>query len=168
VEDFFLGCAAKSPGRTFLMAGNGWDDKPMPANVRYLGHLSTNDHNAFNSSTLAVLNINRESMAEYGFSPPTRIFEAAGAGACLISDRWPGIEAFLEPDKEILVAGNGEEVATHLLHLSPERARAIGRAAGRRILAEHTYEHRAAQLEAVLDAYRNSIEEGPLPSNTSH
>ena len=122
----------------------------MPANIRYIGHLSTVDHNAFNSTPLAVLNIARESMARYGFSPATRVFEAAGAGSCLISDLWEGLDLFLEPEREILTARDGAEVASRLAALRPERARAIGEAARRRVLAEHTYAHRAAQLEAVL------------------
>lgn len=97
-----------------------------------------------------MLNINRRSMAEYGFSPPTRIFEAAGAAACIITDQWNGIEAFLEPGSEVLVARNGDEVAAHLDSLSPESAQRIGLAAQRRILADHTYAHRASELEAVL------------------
>jgi spore maturation protein CgeB len=86
VEEFFLQAASLMPQRRFLLGGNGWADKYMPENIAYLGHVYTSDHNAFNCSTLAVLNINRQSMAEYGFSPPTRIFEAAGAAACLITD----------------------------------------------------------------------------------
>src|SRR5205823_568497 len=100
---------------------------------------------------LAVLNINRESMARYGFSPPTRVFEAAGAGACLITDRWLGVELFLEPGREILLAGNGVEVAEHIRRLTPETARAIGQAALARVRAEHTYAHRAEQVEKVLE-----------------
>jgi spore maturation protein CgeB len=99
---------------------------------------------------MAVLNVSRESMARYGFSPATRVFEAAGAGACLITDAWEGIEMFLEPDWEVLVAGNGEEVAERLRSLTPERARQIGRAARHRVLSEHTYTHRAAQVESIL------------------
>ena len=76
------------PNKRFLLAGNGWGDKPKPNNVNYLGHLYCSAHNSFNRSSLAVLNVNRDSMAKYGFSPATRIFEAAGAGACLISDYW--------------------------------------------------------------------------------
>jgi spore maturation protein CgeB len=150
VEDFFLGAAAASPDRRFLLAGNGWADKSVPANVQYLGHLSTVDHNAFNSSPLAVLNIARESMARYGFSPATRVFEAAGAGACLITDLWEGLDLFLEPEREILTARDGAEVAARLQALTPDRARAIGWAARQRVLASHTYAHRAARLEAVL------------------
>ncbi|HEV2847120.1 MAG TPA: glycosyltransferase [Thermoanaerobaculia bacterium] len=150
VEEFFLKAAALCPDRRFLLGGNGWGDKPMSPNVQYLGHVYTRDHNAFNCTPLAVLNISRESMARYGFSPATRVFEAAGAGACLITDAWIGIEMFLEPDWEVLVAADGEEVAERLRGLSPEDARRIGRAAKRRILAEHTYAHRAAQIESIL------------------
>jgi spore maturation protein CgeB len=150
VEEFFLKAAAACPGRRFLLGGNGWGDKSMPANVQYLGHVYTRDHNAFNCTPLAVLNISRESMARYGFSPATRVFEAAGAGACLITDEWIGIPLFLEPGREVLVAADGEEVAERLRDLTPERARQIGRAAKRRILSEHTYAHRAVQVETIL------------------
>lgn len=152
VEQFFLEVAAAQPQRTFLLGGSGWADKYRAPNVTYLGHVGTADHNAFNSTPTAVLNINRDSMARFGFSPPTRVFEAAGAAACLITDAWDGIELFLEPGKEILVARSGEEVARHLDWLATDwRApRAIGEAARRRVLAEHTYAHRAAQVLGVL------------------
>jgi spore maturation protein CgeB len=97
-----------------------------------------------------VLNVSRESMALNGFSPATRVFEAAGAGACLITDAWEGIDQFLEPGREVLVAHDGAEVAAHLLALDPERARMIGAAARERVLAEHTYAQRAEQVEVLL------------------
>jgi spore maturation protein CgeB len=154
VEDFFLRAAAALPDRTFLLAGSGWQDKPLTPNVRYVGHLYTRDHNAFNCTPLAVLNISRESMARYGFSPATRVFEAAGAGACIITDAWIGLELFLEPGTEVLSAHDGAEVGALLADLTPERARVIGEAAQRRILASHTYAHRAEQFESVLCAGR--------------
>jgi spore maturation protein CgeB len=123
----------------------------MSPNINYIGHVYTQDHNAFNCTPKAVLNISRESMARYGFSPATRVFEAAGAGGCLITDYWEGIEWFLEPGREVLIARNGPDVAAHLRELTSERARTIGQAAMRRVLAEHTYAHRAAQVEALLD-----------------
>jgi spore maturation protein CgeB len=150
VEEFFLRPAAALPDRRFLIGGNGWDDKPMPANVRKIGHVGTADHNAFNTSPLAVLNVARDSMADVGFSPATRVFEAAGAGACLITDAWEGIELFLNPDEEVLVARDGQDVAEHLKGLTPERARAIGEAARQRIVGEHTYARRAAEVDALL------------------
>jgi spore maturation protein CgeB len=150
VEEFFLKPAAQLPDRKFLLGGSGWHDKPMPSNVDYLGHVYTQEHNAFNATPRAVLNVNRGSMARYGFSPPTRVFEAAGAAACLITDKWEGIEMFLEPDREVLVAENGDAVVEHLRRLTPEHARRIGRAARSRVLREHTYAHRAEELEKVL------------------
>jgi len=150
VEEFFLDVAARLPERRFVLGGSGWADKPRSRNVNYVGHVFTHEHNAFNCTPQAVLNINRESMARYGFSPPTRVFEAAGAGACLITDAWEGIELFLEPGAEVLVAASGAEVIAHLRTLTPERARQIGAAARERVLREHTYAHRCAQLEAVL------------------
>jgi spore maturation protein CgeB len=151
VEEFFINVAAALPSRKFLLGGSGWGDRPMPANITYAGHVYTKDHNAFNSSPSAVLNINRESMARYGFSPPTRVFEAAGAGACLITDAWEGIELFLDPGDEVLVARDGDEVAAHLESLTPELAREIGTAAMKRIQSEHTYAQRVIQLEGLLE-----------------
>ena len=111
VEQFFLEPAARLPDRRFVLGGNGWDDKAMPANVQRIGHVGTGDHNAFNCSAVAVLNVARDSMADVGFSPATRVFEAAGAGACLITDAWEGVELFLTPGEEVLVARDGREVA---------------------------------------------------------
>ena len=143
VESFFLEPAASVPRARFLLGGAGWDGKPMSDNVRYVGHVGTADHNAFNTSPKAVLNISRESMARTGFSPATRVFEAAGAGACLITDAWEGIELFLVPGEEVLVARDGQDVAEILQDLTPARAEAIGKAALARVLAEHTYAQRA-------------------------
>jgi spore maturation protein CgeB len=150
VEEFFLAPAESLPNARFLIGGNGWDSRALPQNVRNAGHVFTTEHNAFNCTPLAVLNIARDSMADMGFSPATRVFEAAGAAACLITDAWEGIELFLEPDEEVLVARDGKDVAEHVKTLTRERARAIGQAALRRVLDEHTYAHRGAQVDSVL------------------
>ncbi|HET9507505.1 MAG TPA: glycosyltransferase [Gaiellaceae bacterium] len=152
VEEFFVRAAELAPNRSFLLGGSGWHDRPLPPNVRYLGHVSTRDHNVLNATPLAVLNVSRESMAANGFSPATRVFEAAGAGACLVTDAWEGIELFLEPGEEVLVAEDGAEVAALVEQLDPARARAIGEAGRRRVLAEHTYAHRAVEVERLLEA----------------
>jgi spore maturation protein CgeB len=159
VEEFFLRPAAQLPDRTFLLGGNGWHDKPMPANVQAIGHVGTGQHNAFNCTPLAVLNVARDSMAKVGFSPATRVFEAAGAGACLITDAWEGIEQFLTPGLEVLVARDGQDVAEHLASLDREKARNIGQAALKRVLAEHTYDLRAAEVDAVFRRMRAGARE---------
>jgi spore maturation protein CgeB len=150
VEDFFLHVAAQLPQSRFILGGNGWHDKPMTPNIHYTGHVFTKDHNALNGSPKAVLNISRDSMARYGFSPATRVFEAAGAGACIITDYWQGIDAFFEPGREILVANDGTEVAQILSALTHERAAEIGNAALKKVRAEHTYTQRAATLDEIM------------------
>lgn len=151
VEQFFFDAARRRPAARFLLGGSGWDANGLPPNVRHVGHVSSNDHNAFNASARAVLNINRSSMARYGYSPATRIFEAAGAKACVITDPWEGIEQFLAPGKEVLEVEDGADLAELMDTLDPARAKAIGEAGYRRVLAEHTYAHRAVQIEAVLE-----------------
>jgi spore maturation protein CgeB len=89
-------------------------------------------------------------MAAYGYSPATRVFEAAGAGACIITDAWEGIAMFFEPGREILVAKSGPEIAEILAKLTPDEARRIGAAARSRALAEHTYAQRVALVEHAL------------------
>jgi spore maturation protein CgeB len=150
VEDFFFGAAARLPQKRFLLGGAGWHDKPMPSNVSYIGHVATADHNAFNVSPKAVLNISRSSMAENGFSPATRVFEAAGAGACLITDAWAGLDFFLREGEEVLVARDGADVAEIVASLAPSRAQAIGQRALARVLRDHTYGQRAAQVDAIF------------------
>lgn len=154
VDEFFTHAARCLPDRRFLLGGSGWEPWRFPPNVACAGHVYTRDHNAFNSTPLAVLNISRESMARYGHSPATRVFEAAGAAACIITDAWAGVGDFFEPGKEWLVARDGDEVAELVEWLTPERAGAIGEAAQHRVLAEHTYGHRAAVVEQLLNEVR--------------
>jgi spore maturation protein CgeB len=150
IDEFFVRAASLLPERSFVLGGNGWEGKPMPPNVRWVGHVGTEDHNAFNTSPLAVLNVTRESMAANGWSPATRVFEAAGVGACLLTDAWQGIDDFLQPDEEVLVAEDGRQVADHLASLDEARATAIGERAAARVLRDHTYAQRAAQVDAIL------------------
>jgi spore maturation protein CgeB len=150
VEQFFLRAAELAPEMQFILGGEGWSGKLMPPNVRWIGHVNTADHNRVNSSARMVLNLNRDSMASVGFSPPTRIFEAAGAGACLITDAWTGIETFFEPNREILIASCAEEIVQLLLETTADRAREIGAAMYLRAIRDHTYSQRAEQVAELL------------------
>jgi spore maturation protein CgeB len=156
VRRYFLDVAARCPAHSFTLGGEGWGDAGLPPNVRYLGHVATNMHNLLNCSARLVLNVNRQAMAEYGYSPPTRVFEAAGAGACLVTDKWDGIDSFLEPDSEVLVAAAPEAVVDFVTRVSPEAAKDIGVRARERILTHHTYRHRGEQLERFLGRLRPS------------
>ena len=150
VKEFFLNVAGKNPGKSFILGGSGWTGLSLDSNIRYVNHVFSRDHNAFNSSAGMVLNISRQSMADYGYSPATRVFEAAGAAACIITDYWQGIEDFLVPGTEILVASGGDEVSDFLRNVTFEEALKIGRAAKKKVLADHTYSKRAMQLDDIL------------------
>lgn len=149
-EEFFFRPAAALPQRRFVLGGAGWEDRKLSENVQLLGHVGSERHNAFNASSLAVLNVARDSMASMGFCPATRVFEAAGASACLITDAWEGIEMFLEPEEEVLVARDGQDVVAHLAALTPDAARRIGARARGRIMNEHTYARRAAEVDRLF------------------
>jgi spore maturation protein CgeB len=147
VEELFLHAAELAPQSRFLLGGEGWGDKPMPPNVRDIGHVPTADHNRVNCSASMVMNINRASMAQSGFSPPTRVFEVAGAGTCLLCDDWPGIDDCFEPGKEILVVRNAQDVVDALSRYDDAARRRIGRAFHERALRDHTYAQRAVQAD---------------------
>lgn len=150
VEELFLRAAELAPDQTFLLGGEGWGDKPMPANVKYIGHVPTAQHNVLNCSARTVLNINRASMANSGFSPPTRVFEAAGAAACMLCDDWPGLDDCFQPDTEILVVRNAEDVVRHLHTHDAAATKRIGEAFRQRALRDHTYAQRAAQADEAI------------------
>lgn len=163
VEQFFLRSAELAPELKFILGGEGWGSRELPENVRWIGHVGTNDHNSVNCSARMVLNINRESMASVGFSPPTRVFEAAGAGACLITDAWTGVDHFFVPGREILVASSAEEIVGYLRDLSEDDAATIGSNMRKRALKEHSYVLRAGQFDEIV---QNAV--GRQPKSYSH
>jgi spore maturation protein CgeB len=162
VEQFFLAAAERAPEFNFLLGGEGWGSRSLPANVRWIGHVGTGLHNVINCSARMVLNINRELMARTGFSPPTRVFEAAGAAACLITDAWTGVEHFFEPGREILVAHGADEIVSYLREISPADAHGIGSAMHRRALRDHVYESRAKLVDKILESAPTKKRSAPL------
>ena len=150
VEQLFLRAAELAPGRHFILGGEGWGDKILPSNVRWIGHVPTGEHNRVNCSASMVMNINRSSMAHFGFSPPTRVFEVAGAGTCLLCDDWPGIDECFEPGSEIVVIRSAEDVVNALDRYDINARGRIGQALHRRALRDHTYAQRALQAERAF------------------
>jgi hypothetical protein len=97
-----------------------------------------------------TLNITRRAMAQMGYCPSGRLFEAAACGCPLLSDTWPGLETFFTPGEEILTA-NATEDAMNALQLSDAELKRIADAARERTLAEHTSAQRAIYLERVIE-----------------
>jgi spore maturation protein CgeB len=162
VEELFLNAAKLAPDKTFMLGGEGWSDKPLPTNVRWIGHVSTDDHNRMNCSANMVMNINRSSMASFGFSPPTRVFEVAGAGACMLCDDWPGIEDCFRVGEEILVVRSAQDVVDALAKYDGRSRQRIGEAFRARALRDHTYAQRAEAAERVFMACLAARTAAPL------
>jgi spore maturation protein CgeB len=151
VEKMLFAPARALPSERFYLAGAQYPPMHLPPNVTHEIHVYQRDHAALYCSSRATLNLTRESMRRYGWSPSTRIFEAGACGACIISDNWPGLSTLFAPDRELLLAEDCSDVLRHLEELTDERRDAIGSALRDRVLSEHTYERRAAQMEAAFE-----------------
>jgi len=143
--------ARRLPGQRFVVAGPLFPDVAQwPPNVRNIFHLSPREHRGFYLASRMTLNLTRQAMVEYGYSPSVRLFEAAACGVPVLTDAWPGIEECFEPEREILVVRDAGDVVRCLRHLSARELRAIGEAARARVLAHHSSEQRAIEFEQAL------------------
>jgi spore maturation protein CgeB len=146
--------AARSSAHRFIVAGPGYPaDIVWPGNVERIENVPAANHRSFYTSQRYTLNLTRADMIRAGYSPSVRLFEAAACGVPIISDYWKGLETLFRPDSEILISESAQQTLA-CLQLPDRQRRAIGRRARHRVLAEHTAEHRAAQLEAYLDESR--------------
>jgi len=155
LEALFITPARRRPDRRFLIGGAQYPlDFPWAKNIFFVRHLPPNDHPAFFSSCRLTLNVTRQAMAEMGWCPSGRLFEAAACGAAMLTDAWEGLDAFFEPGREVLVTRSAAGT-TAALDLSDRELREIGEAGRERALSEHTSDRRAATLEAEIEAARS-------------
>jgi spore maturation protein CgeB len=150
LDRLLLQPAARMPGTRFVVGGPNYPDvDDWPRNVLHIDHVPPARHATFYASADWQLNLTRANMREAGWSPSVRLFEAAACGAPLLSDWWPGLDELFEPGRQILIPENADEVI-EALRMHPDDRTAIGMAAREKVLAEHTKERRAEQLEAWL------------------
>jgi spore maturation protein CgeB len=143
--------AEAMPQHSFVVAGAQYPQEiRWPKNVERIDHVSPTEHRAFYNAQRFTLNTTRADMVTAGYSPSVRLFEAGACGVPIISDRWPGLESFFEPGREILLADSSHDVVSHLTCLSERDRREVARRARHRVLAEHTATHRAEALESYL------------------
>jgi spore maturation protein CgeB len=151
LQTLFIEPAGRRPNLRFLLAGSLYpDDFPWRENIYYLRHMPPRDHPSFFCSSGLTLNVTRAPMAAMGFCPSGRLFEAAACGVPLVSDWWPGLDTFFDPGGEILIANTADEAVATLDLTAAERQR-VGRAARERALDCHTADHRAGELERLLE-----------------
>jgi spore maturation protein CgeB len=147
VERLLLEPARRVGDRRFAVAGPQFPPEiEWPSNLERTDHLPPAEHRGFYARQRFTLNVTRGDMVAAGWSPSVRLFEAAACAVPVISDPWQGLEAFFEPGTEILVADDADDVLA-LLELPEAERRALGERARRRVLAEHTAEHRVRELE---------------------
>ncbi|MGJ4942053.1 CgeB family protein [Bradyrhizobium sp. HKCCYLS1011] len=154
LEALLLGPARTRTSDEFVVAGAQYPAEiAWPANVHRIDHVPPQDHAAFYAAQRFTLNLTRSDMRALGFSPSVRLFEAAACGTPIISDRWPGIETIFTPRSELLLVSKPEDVIEILRDMPEDTRRDIAERARKRILREHTPDHRARQLESyVLEA----------------
>jgi spore maturation protein CgeB len=151
LEELFASPALSLPHKKFILAGPQYPSKlKWPKNVRSIRHLSPRWHPHFYSSSRLTLNLTREKMIEWGYSPSVRLFEAAACGCAIVSDDWPGLGTILRIGDEVLVASNSDDVISLLDGYDDVQIRSIGRNARERVLAEHTSDHRAQEFESYV------------------
>jgi spore maturation protein CgeB len=155
LERFLIKPAAQMPDERFVVAGPLYPDSLVwPGNVERITHLEPRKHRAFYNAQSFTLNITRADMIRAGYSPSVRLFEAAACGTPIISDDWPGLGEFFEPEEEILIARTTEDVLEMLRDLPEIKRRAVGQRARERVLAAHTAAHRAAELVGFIEECR--------------
>lgn len=151
LEELLCAPAERSAHERFVVAGALYPESVrFPQNVEHREHVPPHEHGAFYRAQRFTLNLTRAQMRRAGYSPSVRLFEAAACGTPIISDTWPGLETFLEPDKELLVARDRSDVLRYLEEYSEADAAALGERARRRILRGHTATVRAKELESYL------------------
>lgn len=148
----FIELAQLRPERRFVIGGAQYpQDFPWTSNIYFVRHLPPSEHSAFFCSSRLTLNVTRRAMAEMGYCPSGRLFEAAACGVPIITDWWEGIEWFFEPGDEILVARSEDEVID-AMSLSDAQLARIAHAARERVLQQHTADRRAVELENALQS----------------
>jgi spore maturation protein CgeB len=153
IDELLSAPASLLPEKSFIVAGPQYPkDLHWSSNVRRIKHLNARWHAKFYSSSRFTLNVTRRDMVMAGYSPSVRLFEAAACGATIISDNWPGLDAFLTPNEEILLPASSEDVVRYLSELPDSEVRRIGKRAQERALSEHTSEHRAIEFERALES----------------
>jgi spore maturation protein CgeB len=150
------------PGEHFVVGGAGYPELDWPTNVTRIEHVNPGEHAAFFGTSRFTLNVTRADMKRLGHSPSVRLFEAAACGTAIISDEWPGLSTFFEPEREILIARDTDQVLRYLRDLPDAVRRAIADRARARVLREHTADHRSRELAFYLERLASPEPTGPL------
>ncbi|HWK64991.1 MAG TPA: glycosyltransferase [Rhizobiaceae bacterium] len=154
IERFLVEPAWRRPECRFVIGGAQYpQDFPWAPNIYFVRHLPPPDHPRFFTSSRLTLNVTRRAMAEMGWCPSGRLFEAAACGAAIVTDVWPGLDSFFAPGWEVLPVDTTEDVIA-ALNLTDQELKRLRENARERVLAEHTSDRRATEFEAIVSDAR--------------
>lgn len=152
LERLFVAPCRRCRAERFVIAGALYPQSfPWAENMFFVRHLPAAEHPSFYASSRLTLNVTRRAMAQMGWCPSGRLFEAAACGAPILTDCWDGLDSFFTPGQEILVVGTTEE-AVAAMHLPDAELRRIAGRAHERTMAEHTALHRAREMVALFES----------------
>ncbi len=151
LQKLFVEPARARQDLRFLIGGAQYPpDFPWSPNVFFVRHLPPSEHAAFFASSRMTLNVTRRAMAEMGWCPSGRLFEAAACGAPLVSDVWEGMEDFFKPGEEIILVSNETDALAALTLPDVDLTRMAGRAR-ERTLDHHSSAKRSMELIGLLE-----------------
>jgi len=153
LQRLLIETAQKNPAKNFIVGGAQYPDNfPWVENISFVAHVPPSEHSSFYCSGKFTLNVTRGAMAETGFSPSGRLFEAASCGVPVISDHWEGVEQFFNPGEEIVIASDSDDVM-EALQMPEESRMTIAIKAYRRVQREHTAMHRIIEFERIIRGF---------------
>jgi spore maturation protein CgeB len=152
-----LDCVLRTLDFNPLIVGDGgWNELLKDrAGWRYHSELSYYD-DLPDFYPLSKINFNCTSLQMKG-AVNQRVFDVPCCGAFLLTDYRRQVEDLFEPGSEIVFYNHPDQIPG-LIELyidAPEKRKAVAEAARKRVLAEHTYDHRMATL---VEAMRQTFE----------
>ncbi|MBW7875157.1 MAG: glycosyltransferase family 1 protein [Candidatus Cloacimonetes bacterium] len=124
--------------------GHGWDNGPVSAGDVF---------SIMNDSWVSLNFSNSSGMNQI----KARIFEATGAGACLVSEDARDIDRFLVPGEEIVLYKRVEDCAQKISSLleNPEKRDEIANKAYLKTKMEHTYTQRFSKILKGIEEFQS-------------
>jgi glycosyltransferase involved in cell wall biosynthesis len=141
------------PDAKFAVRGRGLGNL---GRTQLLPYLSFSKLRQYACRSKINLCITRRSHGSVYASSTSRPFELASMAACIVANPYDGLDLWLEPEKEVIIAASPEEALARYQWLLKNEAarRALGEAARARVLAQHTAKHRAQSLLEIVKSYQ--------------
>ena len=128
--------------------GQGWPNGPLPNLDAVM--------DVFNQSRITLNFANSTGVNQIKARP----FEACGAGTCVLTDPSPGLESYLIPQKEILIAESLDNMAQIIQEVldQPDFRDQLAQNGSHKVKSQHLYTHRFEQILNQISLHTNQIE----------